>query len=82
LQDSFNEDGLLDHPHYTRPDVWEGLPVPDILRSGHHARIEAWRRQAALKRTRERRPDLFEKVEEHLTKKDRKLLKLLDEEKE
>ena len=51
--------GLLDHPHYTRPEVFEGLPVPAILLSGDHAAIARWRREQALVRTRERRPDLL-----------------------
>lgn len=51
--------GLLDHPHYTRPEVFEGLPVPPILLSGDHAAIARWRREQALSRTRERRPDLL-----------------------
>ncbi len=56
-EDSFSA-GLLDHPHYTRPAVWRDLAVPDVLVSGHHGEIEQWRRQAALARTRGRRPDL------------------------
>lgn len=56
--DSFYR-GLLDHPHYTRPREWRGLSVPDVLLSGHHERIEAWRREQAARRTRERRPDLL-----------------------
>ncbi|MCU0723322.1 MAG: tRNA (guanosine(37)-N1)-methyltransferase TrmD [Planctomycetes bacterium] len=55
------EGGLLDHPHYTRPEVFRGMAVPDVLRSGNHAEIEKWRREQALKRTRERRADLLEK---------------------
>ncbi len=51
--------GLLEYPHYTRPRVWEGQAVPEVLLSGHHARIEAWRRERAIERTRERRPDLY-----------------------
>jgi tRNA (guanine37-N1)-methyltransferase len=51
--------GLLDHPHYTRPEDFRGQRVPDILLSGDHAAIAAWRHQQALARTRERRPDLF-----------------------
>jgi tRNA (guanine37-N1)-methyltransferase len=51
---------LLDHPHYTRPPLWMGRAVPDVLLSGHHAAIEAWRREQALVRTRQRRPDLLE----------------------
>ena len=55
-------DGLLEHPHYTRPADWQGRPVPDILRSGHHAAIHAWRHERALEATRTRRPDLFERT--------------------
>jgi tRNA (guanine37-N1)-methyltransferase len=56
-RDSF-EDGLLDHPHYTRPAVFEGHEVPEVLLSGDHAAIERWRREEAANRTRSRRPDL------------------------
>jgi len=56
--DSFSS-GLLDHPHYTRPEVFHEQRVPDILLSGDHAAIAAWRQQQALARTRERRPDLL-----------------------
>ena len=52
-------DGLLEYPQYTRPDVWEGLAVPEILRAGNHADVEAWRREQQLVRTMEKRPDLF-----------------------
>ena len=65
-------DNLLEYPQYTRPEVWEGESVPPVLLSGHHANIEKWRREQSLLLTRERRPDLFEKVE--LTKKDKKFL--------
>lgn len=51
--------GLLEGPSYTRPPSWRGLDVPEVLLSGDHARIEAWRRQASEQRTRERRPDLW-----------------------
>jgi tRNA (guanine37-N1)-methyltransferase len=56
-QESF-EAGLLEYPHYTRPREWEGRAIPDVLLSGDHARIEKWRREEALRITRERRPDL------------------------
>jgi tRNA (guanine37-N1)-methyltransferase len=56
--DSFTR-GLLDYPHYTRPAECEGRAVPDVLLSGHHAEIRRWRREAALQRTQERRPDLL-----------------------
>lgn len=51
---------LLEYPHYTRPAEFEGHPVPDVLRSGHHAEIERWRRAQAADRTRRRRPDLLD----------------------
>lgn len=53
-------DGLLEYPQYTRPQEWEGLAVPDVLLSGHHEKIAAWRREMAEKITAERRPDLWE----------------------
>ncbi len=55
------ETGLLEHPHYTRPRVWEGRAIPDVLLSGNHAEIERWRREQAERLTRERRPDLWRK---------------------
>ncbi|MFL1404294.1 tRNA (guanosine(37)-N1)-methyltransferase TrmD [Marinobacter sp. M1N3S26] len=57
-QDSF-ADGLLDCPHYTRPEVYEGQAVPDVLLGGHHEQIRRWRLKESLRRTRERRPDLL-----------------------
>lgn len=62
VQDSFNPalDGLLDCPHYTRPELWQGEAVPAPLLSGHHAQIERWRRDQRLRITAERRPDLIE----------------------
>ena len=69
-------DNLLEYPQYTRPEVWEGESVPEVLLSGHHANIEKWRREQSLILTRERRPDLFEKVE--LTKKDLHFLSTYD----
>lgn len=56
---SAGQDGLLEYPVYTKPPRWRGLDVPEILFSGHHARIAAWRRERALELTRERRPDLL-----------------------
>ena len=58
ISDSFY-DGLLDYPHYTRPQEFRGMAVPEVLLSGHHKQIEAWRREQALQRTRQRRPDLL-----------------------
>lgn len=54
------EDGLLEHPHYTRPPVFEGRPIPEVLTSGNHRKIEEWRRDQAGKLTAERRPDLLD----------------------
>jgi tRNA (guanine37-N1)-methyltransferase len=61
VQDSF-VDGLLDCPHYTRPEEYEGMRVPDVLLGGHHAEIEQWRRREALKNTFAKRPDLIERA--------------------
>ncbi len=61
-------DGLLEYPQYTRPAVWEGRAIPDILLSGHHANIAAWRHEQALLRTRKKRPDMLETAP--LTKQD------------
>jgi len=58
LHDSFS-DGLLEGPHYTRPEVYRQVPVPEVLMSGHHARIERWRREESLRITAQRRPDLI-----------------------
>lgn len=60
LDDESFSQGLLEYPHYTRPEVFNSWQVPDILLSGHHAKIEAWRRQQSLERTRQRRPDLLQ----------------------
>ena len=60
-QDSFGEQGVLDHPHYTRPAEFRGMRVPETLLSGNHAEIERWRREAALEKTRRNRPDLLER---------------------
>lgn len=57
-QDSFS-DNLLDHPHYTRPEIVRGKKVPEVLLSGNHAAIEAWRQQQALEKTKKKRPDLL-----------------------
>ncbi len=70
--------GLLDHPHYTRPEVFEGIPVPEVLLSGHHEQIRLWRRREALRRTFQRRPDLLELAQ--LTAEDLRLLKEIEAE--
>jgi len=78
-QDSFS-DGLLEGPSYTRPEVWRDLAVPDVLRSGNHGAIDRWRRDQALERTFQRRPDLLAALpEEALDKHDRAVLAALRE---
>lgn len=72
VTDSFST-GLLEYPHYTRPASFRSWDVPEVLISGHHGNIEAWRRQESLRRTWKRRPDLLEHAE--LTDKERRLLK-------
>jgi tRNA (guanine37-N1)-methyltransferase len=71
VRESFG-DGVFDYPHYTRPEEYRGLRVPEVLLSGHHAEIERWRRREALRRTLEQRPDLIERAP--LTPEDRILL--------
>ena len=72
LEDSFGDDGLLDCPHYTRPDSYQGQDVPAVLMSGDHKAIARWRRQQALQKTRDRRPDLLERAK--LTPEDNEFL--------
>lgn len=62
-EDSLEQGGLLKYPQYTRPRDWEGLPVPEVLLSGDHGAIEAWRRQQARERTERKRPDLWRKLQ-------------------
>jgi tRNA (guanine37-N1)-methyltransferase len=71
IEDSF-VDGLLDCPHYTRPEVYEEMPVPDVLMSGHHKQIARWRLKQSLGRTRDKRPDLL--AARLLTKEESRLL--------
>lgn len=61
-EESHAEGGLLEYPHYTRPAEFRGERVPEVLSSGNHAKIAAWRQQRSLERTRDRRPDLYEKA--------------------
>jgi len=72
------EGGLLEHPHYTRPPVWRGMKVPEVLVSGAHKRIERWRRRESLRATRDRRPDLFARL--RLTDEDLRLIEAGDDE--
>ena len=65
-------DGLLEYPQYTRPECWEGRKVPEILLNGDHGKVERWRRKQQLRRTMEKRPDMFEKLE--LNDKEDKIL--------
>ena len=78
-EESFS-DGLLEYPQYTRPEVFLGESVPEVLLSGHHANIDAWRRQQSLLRTRIRRPDLLEEAIRTglVTEKEKNWLKSLD----
>lgn len=73
-QESF-ESNLLEYPQYTRPEEFRGMKVPEVLLSGNHARIEAWRRGEAIARTAKRRPDLLERAD--LTEDDRRYLKTI-----
>ena len=70
-------DGLLEYPQYTRPEVWEGRAVPEILLNGDHSRVGLWRRKKQLERTREKRPDMFEKFLPQ-DETDKKLMKELE----
>lgn len=69
-------DGMLEHPQYSRPEEWHGRRVPDVLLSGHHANVAAWRKKESYKRTMTRRPDLFAKFDQATltTKAERKVL--------
>lgn len=72
LRDESFSWGILDYPHYTRPEEWRGRRVPDVLMSGNHREIDRFRRREALRRTLERRPDLLDRAE--LSIEDRKML--------
>lgn len=74
FEDESHFSGLLEYPQYTRPAEWNGRAVPEVLLSGNHAEIAKWRRKQSLEITREKRPEMFEKIE--LDKNDRKLLGL------
>jgi len=73
--------GMLEYPQYTRPEVWEGRRVPDVLLNGDHAKVDQWRHMQSIKRTKEKRPDLFEKLDLS-SKEDQKLLKKLQKDEE
>ncbi len=79
FEDESHYNGLLEYPQYSRPAVWHGRQVPPILLSGDHAKVAQWRRKEALKRTKARRPDMYEKLD--LTgKQDKKLLAQMEAE--
>lgn len=63
VEESHGADGLLEYPVYTKPPSWRGLDVPEVLLSGHHANIARWRRDQALRRTAQRRPDLLDRLD-------------------
>ena len=71
-EESFSEAGLLEYPQYTRPEIFEGLEVPEVLKSGHHENIDKWRRRKAIETTFRKRPELLEKV--HLTDDEKKYI--------
>ncbi len=71
MDESFS-DGLLEYPQYTRPPVFNGRGIPEVLTSGHHGKVDEWRRQKSLERTLKKRPDLLEKA--NLTQKDKEYL--------
>jgi tRNA (guanine37-N1)-methyltransferase len=81
--DSFMDRGLLGYPNYTRPSEFRGMKVPDVLLSGHHRRIELWRKEQSLKRTLERKPELIDKLmrEGKLSKEEIEIIKKLKRQK-
>ena len=79
FEDESHYSGMLEYPQYTRPAVWHDREVPSILLSGNHAKVGLWRRKQALRRTRERRPDMYEKLDLS-SKQDKKLLAEMEKE--
>lgn len=74
-EESYGADGLLEYPVYTKPPSWRGLDVPEVLLSGHHARVARWRRDEALRLTARRRPDLLARLDaDELDERDRQVL--------
>lgn len=74
-EESFSKDGLLEYPQYTRPEIFEGVSVPEVLQSGHHENINKWRRKEAIRVTYLKRPDLLEKA--NLTDEEKEYIKEL-----
>ncbi|MBU5434883.1 tRNA (guanosine(37)-N1)-methyltransferase TrmD [Pseudoflavonifractor sp. MSJ-37] len=79
FEDESHWNGMLEYPQYSRPEEWHGRKVPSILLSGHHANIAKWRRKQSIRRTRDRRPDLYARLDLS-SKADQKLLREIDEE--
>ena len=79
FEDESHFNGMLEYPQYSRPALWHGREVPGILLSGDHAKVDLWRRKEAIKRTRDRRPDMYEKLDLS-SKQDKKLLQQIAEE--
>jgi len=79
FEDESHWNGLLEYPQYSRPEEWHGKTVPSVLLSGHHANVAKWRRKQSILRTKQRRPDLFAKLE-LTSKEDQKLLRELESE--
>lgn len=79
FQEESHYNGLLEYPQYSRPAVWHGLAVPEILLSGDHAKVARWRRKQSLRRTRARRPDMYARLNLD-SKADRKLLAEMEQE--
>ena len=77
FEDESHYNGMLEYPQYSRPAVWHGREVPAILLSGNHEKVRQWRRKQAIRRTRERRPDMYEKLDLS-SKQDKKLLKEME----
>ena len=80
FEDESHWNGLLEYPQYSRPEEWHGKKVPSILLSGNHAFVSKWRRKQAILRTKQRRPDMYEKLDLTSDKEDIKLIKELQEE--
>ena len=79
FEDESHFNGLLEYPQYSRPAIWHGREVPQILLSGNHEKVRQWRRKQSLRRTKARRPDMYEKLDLS-SKQDKKLLKEMAEE--
>ena len=81
FEEESHYNGLLEYPQYSRPAVWHGREVPSILLSGNHEKVAQWRRKQAIRRTRLRRPDMYEKLDLS-SKQDKKLLQQIAQEDE